>query len=114
VTAYEDQLLYEHAGVSADATIADTNKRELDDIMGDTAGDVRLGDIVAAKTETRAEAEIDAVNGLRRHGGRRPQPEDFADILTPEGNSGDTVGSEIDKDDVFMFGEDGSTGGTIL
>jgi hypothetical protein len=38
-------------------------------------------------------------------------PEDFADVLSPEGDSGDVVGTDI-SDDPWEFGETGSTGGT--
>lgn len=72
-----------------------------------------LGDVVAARTESAREAEIDAANGLRHHSGRSPTPEDFDGILSPEGNSGDTTGSEV-VDSAFVFGETGSTGGTML
>ncbi len=69
-----------------------------------------LGDFVAAATETPEEAAIDARSGLRGHGGRKPTEEDFAGLLTPEGNTGIT-GSDV-VDDAFVFGEDGSTRGT--
>ena len=69
------------------------------------------GDYVAAQTETAQEFAIDRANGLRGAAGRPPQPEDFADVLSPEGDSGDAVGTEI-IDDPWVFGEDGSTGGT--
>ena len=77
-------------------------------LLGGAHIDHRQADEVAARTETPREAEIDAANGLRGHGGRAPQPEDFTDVLTPEGNSGDVVGSDV-SDSVFTFGEDGST-----
>lgn len=73
----------------------------------------RLGDVVAAVTESRLEAEIDARNGLRGRFGRRPVPADFDGLLTPEGNSGDVVGVDI-LDDPFALGETGSTGGVDL
>lgn len=63
-----------------------------------------IGDEVAALTETPKEAEIDYKNGLRHHGGRKPVPADFADILTPEGNSGDIFGTDI-IDDPFDINE---------
>jgi len=71
----------------------------------------RLGDVVAQRTESAEELAIDRSNGLRGVPGRRPRPEDFTDVLTPEGANGDVVGSEI-TDDPWVFGEDGSTGGT--
>ena len=66
-----------------------------------------FGVAVAAQTETLAEAEIDARNGLRGVAGRRPVPEDFEDILTSAGNSGDIVGSDI-SDSPFAIGETSS------
>ncbi|BDI32251.1 hypothetical protein CCAX7_43020 [Capsulimonas corticalis] len=69
--------------------------------------DKQFGSAVAAQTETLAEAEIDARNGLRGAPGRRPVPEDFEDLLTPEGNSGDIVGSDI-ADSPFAIGETAS------
>ncbi len=74
--------------------------------------DHSLGNRVAALTETPREKEIDAANGLRGHGGRTPTPEDFDGLLTPEGNSGDTVGSGV-SNRTLVFGEDGSLGGTL-
>jgi hypothetical protein len=68
----------------------------------------RLGDVVAAMTESPAEAKIDAANGLRGSGGRRPVAEDFDGLFSPESSSGDTVGSEV-SDFPFVFGETGST-----
>ena len=76
-----------------------------------TAADKVLGNEVAAKTETPYEAAIDAANGLRGQGGRRPTPEDFADVLSPEGNSGHTVGSDI-TDHLLDLSDDGSLGAT--
>lgn len=73
---------------------------------------VRLGDVIAAVTETPQEAEIDARNGLRHRGGRRPVPADFEGLLSPDGNSGDVVGAEVGGDP-FALGETGSTGGTL-
>ena len=74
--------------------------------------DHSLSNRVAALTETPQEKAIDAANGLRGAGGRKPMPADFDGLLTPAGNSGDTVGSDI-TDSVFVFGEDGSLGGTL-
>ena len=74
--------------------------------------DHRLSDRVAALTETPLEKEIDAANGLRGAQGRVPTPEDFDGLLTPEGSSGDTVGSDI-SNRTLVFGEDGSLGGTL-
>jgi hypothetical protein len=67
--------------------------------------DPDLGDEIAAATETPYEMEIDAINGLHGHGGRRPRPEDFADVLVPEGNSGDVAGSEV-GDPLISIGGD--------
>lgn len=72
-----------------------------------TPADKNFGISVAAQTETLAEAEIDARNGLRGVAGRRPVPEDFEDILTPAGDSGDIVGSAI-SDSPFAIGETAS------
>lgn len=73
---------------------------------------VSLGDVVAEMTESAAEAEIDAANGLRHKGGRQPVQEDFDGLLTQDGCSGDIVGRDI-SDDPYSFGETGSTGGTL-
>ena len=73
--------------------------------------DHALGDRVAALTETPQEAEIDARMGLRGAGGHTPEPQDFAGVLSPEGNSGGVVGTDV-TDSPFVYGEDGSTGGT--
>lgn len=75
--------------------------------------DHRVADAVAATTETPAEAAIDAANGLRGHGGRRPVPEDFDGLLTAAGDSGDIVGTAVDEGSVFTLGEDGATKGTL-
>jgi hypothetical protein len=75
--------------------------------------EIPLGDVVAAVTESPLEAEIDARNGLRHKGGRRPLQADFEDILTPAGDSGDVVGADV-ADAPFALGETGSTGGTLL
>ncbi|MEO7719386.1 MAG: hypothetical protein ABIY70_24555 [Capsulimonas sp.] len=69
--------------------------------------DKQFGAAVAAQTETLEEAEIDMRNGLHGAPGRRPVPEDFEDLLTPEGNSGDIVGSDI-SDSPFAIGETAS------
>lgn len=82
-------------------------------ILGGAPVDHRLGDEVAARTETPAEAAIDAANGLRSHGGRRPVPQDFQGLLTPAGDSGDIVGTDVVEGSTFVFGEDGSTKGTL-
>jgi hypothetical protein len=77
-------------------------------------GDASFGDVVAAVTESPLEAEIDKRNGLHHHRvGRRPVQSDFDGLLTPEGISGDVVGSDI-SDEPFALGETGSTGGTKL
>lgn len=80
-------------------------------VLAGAPADHALGDQVAALTETPQEAEIDARMGLRGAKGHTPQPEDFAGLLSPEGNSGDVVGTDI-SDSPFVYGEDGSTGGT--
>jgi len=74
---------------------------------------VPLGDVVAAITESPAEAEIDARNGLRHRFGRRPVQADFDDLLTPEGVSAD-VGGVVCSYDPWALGETCSTGGTDL
>lgn len=75
--------------------------------------DHTLSNQVAAMTETPEEAAIDAANGLRGKGGRPPQPEDFEGLLTPAGNSGDIVGTDVAEGSPFILGEDGTTKGTI-
>ena len=67
---------------------------------------------VAAVTETPHEKEVDAANGLRGAQGRTPTAEDFEGLLTPEGVSRNTVGSDI-SERTLVFGEDGSLGGTL-
>ena len=74
--------------------------------------DHTLGNRNAALTETPREKEIDAANGLRGHGGRTPTEEDFDGLLTPAGDSQDTVGSDV-SNRTLVFGEDGSLGGTL-
>lgn len=69
--------------------------------------DHTLGDRNAALTETPMEKEIDAANGLRGHGGRTPTEEDFDGLLTPAGDSHNTVGTDI-SNDTLVFGNDGS------
>ena len=80
-------------------------------ILAGASVDHTLGDRVAATTETPQEAAIDARMGLRGAKGHTPQAQDFAGVLSPEGNSGDVVGTDI-SDSPFVYGEDGSTGGT--
>ncbi len=82
-------------------------------VLGGAHTDHSLADEIAAKTETPREAAIDAANGLRGESGRRPVPEDFEGILTPAGNSGDVVGSDVTEGSAFVFGEDGATKGTL-
>lgn len=72
--------------------------------------DHSLANEIAARTETPQEAAIDAANGLRGTKGRTPRPEDFDGLLTPEGNSGDIVGSDIGASSVFTFGKDATLG----
>ena len=80
-------------------------------ILAGAPVDHTLGDRVAAITETPQEAEIDARMGLRGAKGHTPEPEDFDGLLTPEGNSGDVFGTDV-VGSPFVYGEDGSTGGT--
>ena len=80
-------------------------------ILAGAPVDHALGDRVAALTETPQEADIDERMGLRGAKGRPPEAQDFAGLLTPEGNSGDVFGSDV-VGSPFVFGEDGSTGGT--
>lgn len=72
--------------------------------------DHSLSNHVAAVTETPYEKQIDAANGLRGAQGRPPTAEDFDGLLTPAGNSGDTVGTDV-SERTLVFGEDGSLGG---
>ncbi len=81
-------------------------------VLGGAAIDHSLANEIAAKTETPQEAAIDAANGLRGSKGRTPRPEDFEGLLTPEGNSGDIVGSDIGAGSPFVFGKDASLGDT--
>ncbi len=80
-------------------------------ILGGAPVDHSLADEVAARTETPQEAAIDAANGLRGAPGRTPRPEDFADVLSPEGAGDASAGADV-VDSIWVFGEDGSTGGT--
>ena len=81
-------------------------------ILAGAPVDHTLGNYAAAVTETPREKEIDAANGLRGAKGRTPTAEDFDGLLTPEGDSGDIVGSEV-SNRTLVFGEDGSLGGTL-
>ncbi len=81
-------------------------------VLGGAPIDHSLANEIAAKTETPQEAAIDAANGLRGAKGRAPRPEDFEGLLTPEGNSGDIVGSDIGAGSPFVFGKDASLGET--
>ena len=76
-------------------------------ILAGAPVDHSLGNRVAALTETPHEKEIDAANGLRGSGGRTPTAEDFDGLLTPEGASGDTVGSDV-SERTLVFGSDGT------
>ncbi len=76
-------------------------------ILAGAPVDHTLGDRNAALTETPYEKDIDAANGLRGHGGRTPTDADFDGLLTPAGDSGDTVGTGI-SDRTLVFGDDGS------
>lgn len=80
-------------------------------ILAGAPVDHSLGSRNAALTETPMEKEIDAANGLRGAGGRPPKDEDFAGLLTPAGDSHDTVGTGI-SNDTLVFGDDGSLVGT--
>lgn len=81
-------------------------------ILAGAPVDHQLGNRNAALTETPREKEIDAANGLRGQGGRTPTEEDFDGLLTPAGESHDTVGTDI-QESTLVFGEDGSLGGTL-
>ncbi len=81
-------------------------------ILAGAPVDHSLSNHVAAVTETPYEKAIDAANGLRGAKGRPPTAADFDGLLTPEGDSGDTVGSEV-SNRTLVFGEDGSLGGTL-
>lgn len=76
-------------------------------ILAGAPMDHTLGNRNAALTETDYEKSIDAANGLRGAGGHTPQPEDFDGLLTPEGDSGDTVGTDV-SNRTFVFGNDGT------
>lgn len=76
-------------------------------ILAGAPVDHTLGDRNAALTETPYEKDIDAANGLRGAKGRTPTAEDFDGLLTPEGNSVGTVGTDV-NDSVLVFGDDGS------
>ena len=81
-------------------------------ILAGAPVDHTLGNHNAAVTETLYEKEIDAANGLRGVGGRTPTEEDFDGLLSPAGDSHDTVGTDI-SNRTLVFGEDGSLGGTL-
>ncbi len=81
-------------------------------ILAGAPVDHSLGNYVAEVTETPYEKHIEAANGLRGAKGRTPTAEDFDGLLTPEGASGDTVGSDV-SERTLVFGEDGSLGGTL-
>lgn len=76
-------------------------------ILAGAPVDHTLGNRNAAMTETEYEKSIDAANGLRGANGHTPQPEDFDGLLTPEGDSGDTVGTDI-SNRTHVFGSDGT------
>ena len=79
-------------------------------ILAGAPVDHALGNRNAALTETPREKEIDAANGLRGSAGRPPTEADFDGLLTPAGDSRDTVGTDI-SNRTLVFGEDGSLGG---
>ena len=81
--------------------------------LGEAHLNHRLADEIAAKTETPREAAIDAANGLRSPGGRKPVPEDFEGILTPAGNTGGVVGADVTEGSTFVFGKDSTVSGTL-
>lgn len=81
-------------------------------ILAGAPVDHTLANEVAAKTETPQEAAIDAANGLRGVKGRKPTPEDFDDVLSPAGQSGDVVGSDVADTSPFTFGKDATLGDT--
>ncbi len=76
-------------------------------ILAGAPVDHTLGDRNAALTETPYEKDIDAANGLRGAKGHTPTEEDFDGLLTPAGDSGKTVGTDI-SESVLVFGNDGS------
>lgn len=76
-------------------------------ILAGAPVDHSLGNRNAALTETPREKQIDAANGLRGAGGRTPTDQDFDGLLTPAGNSHDTVGTDV-SNDTLVFGDDGS------
>ena len=76
-------------------------------ILAGAPVDHSLGSRNAALTETQTEKEIDAANGLRGASGRTPTGADFDGLLTPAGDSHDTVGTGI-SNDTLVFGDDGS------
>ena len=102
------------SGTPSDTTLFRDAAEETADraVLAGAPVDHSFSNRVAEITETPREKEIDAANGLRGHGGRVPTPEDFDGLLTPEGDSGDTVGSEVSNRSL-VFGEDGSLGGTL-
>jgi hypothetical protein len=78
-----------------------TYRRGRSDEVDDEPMDVRVerpGDLIAAITETPDEMKIDIANGLRGAKGRRPVPADFDGLLSPEGDSGELVGTEVAED----------------
>lgn len=104
----------ENPAAAADTPVFHDAAEEVADraVLGGASPDHSFANEVAARTETPAEAAIDAANGLRGAKGRTPQPEDFAGLLTPAGNSGDIVGTDVGTDSPFPFGDDGALGGT--
>ena len=76
-------------------------------ILAGAPVDHTLGNRNAALTETEFEKSIDAANGLRGAAGHTPTAEDFDGLLTPEGDSGDTVGKDI-SNRTLVFGDDGT------
>lgn len=81
-------------------------------ILAGAPVDHTLGNRNAALTETAQEKAVDAANGLRGAGGHVPTEEDFQGLLTPAGDSGDTVGTDV-SNRTLTFGEDGSLGGLL-
>lgn len=59
-----------------------------------------------------SEPETPAEDPLLDRMTRRPTEEDFADVLTPEGNSGDIAPRDV-TDATLPFPSNGSLGGTI-
>ena len=97
------------SGVQPDKPVFRDAAQETADraILAGAPIDHTLGNRNAALTETEYEKSIDAANGLRGAGGHTPTAEDFDGLLTPEGDSGNTVGSDV-SNRTLIFGADGT------